>query len=230
LNDYSHILSPATAERLNRQLEDFEKATSNQMLVVIYPKMLSDSALEDYTVRVARAWRVGQKARNNGAILFIFAQDRKMRIEVGYGLEGALPDAIAKRIIEEELKPHFQRGDYDGGLVAGVNAMLQAARGEYKGTGRTVGSAKSPGSSNSLPAWVFFGLFGIIILFALRRAAARGTIYRGSGRTTYWGSAGGWSGGGWTGGGGGFGGGGGSGGGFSGGGGSFGGGGASGSW
>ena len=227
-NDYAPVVSPATGEHPNRVLEDFEKATSSQILVAIYPKMQSDSGVEDYTVRVARSWRVGQKARNNGAILFVFVQDHKMRIEVGYGLEGAMPDAIAKRIIEEDLKPHFQRGDYDGGIVAGVNAMLQAARGEYKGTSRTVGQGKSRGSWQAL---MFFGIIGIIILSAIRRAAARGTVYGSSGRAGYWGGAG-WflggmgSGGGWSGGGGG----GGGGGGFSGGGGSFGGGGASGSW
>src|SRR6266576_1715551 len=119
-NDYANVVSAATGERLEAQLKAFEKETSNQILVALFPKMQSDSSIEDYTVRVARAWRVGQKARNNGAILFIFVQDHKMRIEVGYGLEGALPDALAKRIIEEEIKPHFQKNDYDGGVVAGV--------------------------------------------------------------------------------------------------------------
>jgi uncharacterized protein len=148
-----------------------------------------------------------------------------MRIEVGYGLEGAMPDAIAKRIIEEEIKPHFQQNDYDGGVVAGVNAMLQATRGEYRGNGTTVAQGK--GGSN-IPLWISFGFIGLIILLILRRATARGTLYGRSGRRTYWGGTGGWFGGGWGGGGGMSGGGGG--GGFSGGGGSFGGGGASGSW
>src|SRR5258706_12006075 len=145
-NDYAKVISPATAERLERQLTDFEKETSNQILVALFPKMQSDSSLEDYTVRVARAWRAGQKAHNNGAILFIFVQNRKMRIEVGYGLEGALPDAIAKRIIEDQIKPHFQQNDYDGGVVAGVTAMIQATRGEYRGAGTTVAQGKG-GSS-----------------------------------------------------------------------------------
>ena len=228
-NDYAHVISSATVERLNRMLEDFEKQTSSQILVVLYPKMQSDSAVEDYTVRVARAWRAGQTGRNNGAILFIFVQDRKIRLEVGYGLEGALPDVLAKRIIEDEIGPHFRQGDYDGGVASGVTAILQAVRGEYKGTGRTAAQKRSPGS---WPMWIVLGFFGMVVLLSLRRAA-RGTLYKRSGRTTYWGSSGGWFGGGWSGGGGGggwSGGGGGGGGGFSGGGGSFGGGGASGSW
>src|SRR5213593_5288096 len=115
-NDYARVVSPATAAELNRQLEDFERATSSQILVAIFPKMQSDSSIEDYTVRVAQTWRVGQKGKDNGAVLFVFIQDRKMYLQVGYGLEGALPDALAKRIIENEIKPHFRRGDYDAGL------------------------------------------------------------------------------------------------------------------
>src|SRR5215471_16480906 len=138
-NDYAGIVSAPKANQLNKTLEDFERETSNQILVVIYPKMESDSSLEDYTVRVAQAWRVGQKAGNNGAVLFVFVQDRKMYIQVGYGLEGALPDALAKRIIENEIKPRFRAGDFDGGLTAGIAAMLAATKGEYKGTGRTAG-------------------------------------------------------------------------------------------
>jgi uncharacterized protein len=227
-NDYARVTSTAAAQRLNQELENFEKQTSDQLLVVIYPKMESDSALEDYTVRVARAWRVGQKARNNGAILFVFVQEHRMRIEVGYGLEGALPDATAKRIIEDEIKPHFQRGDFDGGVTAGVTAMMQAVRGEYKGTGTTVAQGKQ-GRSVSIPLAVVFVL--VVLFFALLRTLVRGTVYRRSGRRTYWGGPVGWYGGGWGGGGGwSGGGGGGGGGGFSGGGGSFGGGGASGSW
>jgi uncharacterized protein len=221
-NDYAGVVSPTTRQRLEQQLEAFEKETSNQILVVLFPKMESDSSIEDYTIQLARSWRVGQKARNNGAILFIFVQDRKMRIEVGYGLEGALPDAIAKRIIEEEIKPHFQGGDFDGGVVAGVNAMVQATRGEYQGTG---GTAAQGGGGSGLPVWIFFLFIGLIVLFALGRLRHRGTVYRRGGRSVYWGpwwfgGGGGGGGGSWSGGGGGF----------SGGGGSFGGGGASGSW
>src|SRR5579871_6742556 len=113
-NDYAHVVSAATAADLNRQLEQFERDTSSQILVALYPKMDSDSSVEDYTVRVAQSWGVGQQGKNNGAVLFVFLQDHKMYIQVGYGLEGALPDALAKRIIENEIKPHFSVGDFDG--------------------------------------------------------------------------------------------------------------------
>ncbi len=219
-NDDAHVVSPATAAQLNRQLEEFERSTSSQILVVVFPKMQSDSSIEDYTLRVAQSWRVGQKEKNNGAVLFVFVQDRKMFLQVGYGLEGAMPDALAKRIIEDEIKPHFRAGDFDGGLRAGVSAILQAARGEYKGTGHTVAERSSSGG-------VFFFVFMTIICIAIIafRFAGGATVYTSSGRMVRR-SSWGYIGGGFSGGGGSSGGGGG----FSGGGGSFGGGGAGGSW
>lgn len=215
-NDYAGVVSSATVASLNQTLEEFERATSSQILVVVFPKMQSDSSIEDYTVRVAQAWKVGQKAKDNGAVLFVFTGNRKMFLQVGYGLEGALPDALCKRIIEDEITPLFKTGDYNGGLTAGVNAILAATKGEYQGTGRTVasGTRGQSGGLNGLPL-IFFLIVAIVILarFSSRR---RGRYYSGSG----WGGGSGWSGG--RGGGGG--------GGFSGGGGSFGGGGAGGSW
>src|SRR5438128_5251396 len=93
-NDYAQVVSPAVATELNQQLEQFERKTSIQILVAVFPKMQSDSSIEDYTVRVAQAWGVGQKDKSNGAALFVFIQDHKMYLQVGYGLEGALPDAL----------------------------------------------------------------------------------------------------------------------------------------
>src|ERR1700722_16346340 len=102
-NDYAGVVSPGTAAQLNQKLTDFEKATSSQVVVAIFPKMESDSSVDDYTLRVARAWKVGQKDNNNGIVLFVFVQDHKMFIQVGPGLEGALPDALCKRIISTEI-------------------------------------------------------------------------------------------------------------------------------
>src|SRR5947208_3165051 len=90
-NDYAGVVSKEAAYRFNEQLAQFERETSNQVWVVVYPKMQSDSDIADYTRRVAQSWRVGQKGRNNGAVLFVFVQDRKMFIPTGYGVEGALP-------------------------------------------------------------------------------------------------------------------------------------------
>lgn len=219
-NDYAGVVKPATAERLNRELEDFEKATSSQIVVAVFPKMQTDSAMEDYTVRIFKNWKPGQKGKDNGAILFVFVQDRKMRIETGYGLEGPLPDALGKHIIENAIKPRFKAGDFDGGLSSGVRAMLQATRGEYKGTGTTVNRGRDHTVPlKTIPFLLFVVVFIILFLSGFRR---RGTSYGRSGRSSWSGWSVGGGGGGWSGGGGG--------GGFSGGGGSSGGGGASGSW
>jgi uncharacterized protein len=222
-NDFASVTTPATQDRLNTQLEQFEKDTSSQIVVAIFPKMQTDSSIEDYANRMFRAWKIGQEKKNNGVLLAVFVQDRKMKIEVGYGLEGAIPDATAKRIISDEIAPHLRTGDFDGGLSAGVSALMQAARGEYKGTGRT--AAQGRRVNPIIVPLIFFGVIALIAFMARRRP--RGTLYRrgssGWGPIIWTGGGGGWGGGG---GGGGWS----SGGGFSGGGGSSGGGGASGSW
>jgi uncharacterized protein len=182
-NDYANVISPAVGQELNTRLETFEKETSSQIVVAIYPKMQSDSSIEDYTVRVAQKWAVGQKDKRNGAVLFLFVADRKMFLQVGYGLEGAIPDATAKQITEFEIKPPLQRGDYDAGLRAGVTAILQAAKGEYKGTGRTVNQNRSR-RSNQLTGWMplIFGLFILFSIIGSIRRGRRGRIYhRGGG-------------------------------------------------
>ena len=217
------------AESLNTKLEDLEKETSNQILVWVDRRIPENFTLEEFTVAAGRKWQVGQAGKNNGAVLFVFTEDRKMRIEVGYGLEGSLPDALAHRIQEEEILPRFRAGDYPGGIEAGVNAMIAATKGEYKGTGSTVASRSQRrrrgggGGAGCISPLFFLVFFLLIPLLRLSR-------WRTYGGRGWWGGGGGWGGfGGFGGGGGGWGGGGG-GGGFSGGGGSFGGGGSSGSW
>jgi len=162
-NDVAGIVPRDVGDRLNRQLEQFERDTSNQILVAVFPKMQSDSSIEDYTVRVAQAWGVGQKDKKNGAVLFAFMQEHGLYIQVGYGLEGALPDGICHLIIDNELKPRFRAGDYAGGLSAAVDAMIAATRGEYHGTGRT-NAEKRFGIDRR---YLFAGFF--IILFVLSR-------------------------------------------------------------
>jgi uncharacterized protein len=227
-NDYAQVVSTSTAAQLNQTLEDFERQSSDQIIVAVFPTMQSDSSIEDYTVRVARAWRVGQKDKNNGAVLFVFVQDHKMFLQTGYGLEGVLPDALCKRIIDEQISPRFKAGDFNGGLTAGVQSIIAAVKGEYKGTGMTVAdrtnrTSRISGSGGSIIPIILIVLF---IFMALSRGSGMflpWLLFSGSGSNRNWGG-GGFSGGSF--GGGGFGGGGG----FSGGGGSFGGGGAGGSW
>src|SRR6201995_2414951 len=214
-NDYASLIDPRTAQQLNQRLEDFERQTSNQILVVVYPSLPADAALEDFAQDAFRAWKPGQRGRDNGAILFVFVKDKKMRIQTGYGLEGALPDAICKRIISDEIAPRFQAGDFSGGVSAAVNAMIAATRGEYKGTGQTVAQTRARArhdGQNTVDLVIFLVVFGFIGL-SLLRAARRGTVYtssgsRGSGGVWWIGGGGGGGGGGGDGGGGGGGGGG----------------------
>jgi len=217
-NDYAQVVSSETAAQLNLTLENFEKESSDQIVVAVFPKMQSDSSIEDYTIRVFRSWKVGQKDKNNGAALFVFVQDRKLYIQAGYGLESVLPDATCKQIIEDEIKPHFKSGDYNGGLAVGVQSIIKAVKGEYKGSGRTVAQdrGQSPAKSSLIPT-LFIVIVVLLIIFSRRGGRGTGFV---SGWIIGSGGGGGWSGGG----------GGGGGGGFSGGGGSGGGGGAGGSW
>jgi len=147
-NDYAGVVSKEAAHRFNEQLAQFEHETSDQVVVAVFPKMQSDSDIADYTQRVVQAWGVGQKERPNGVVLFLFMQERKMFIRVGYGLEGALSDGTAFDIIEYHIKPLFQNGDYQGGLATGIDLICKAIRGEYTGSGKTLaeqrGNARTP--------------------------------------------------------------------------------------
>ena len=212
ITDQAGALDAPALSAINGQLEQFEKETSNQIVVAIYPSLPPDAEIAQYATDTYNAWGLGQKGKDNGALLMIFVNDHKMFISTGRGLEGALPDAICKNIVTQVIAPQFKQGNYAGGIQAGVNAMIAATKGEYKGTGST--DAEEKGYGQGIPAWVVI-LF--IVIFILIRMAYP---YSRSGPFIYTGS--GWGGGGY---GGGFGGGG-----FSGGGGGSAGGGAGGGW
>ncbi len=223
-NDYAGVVSKEAALRFNEQLAQFERETSNQVWVVVYPKMQSDSDVADYTRRVAQSWGVGQKGRNNGAVLFVFIQDRKIFITTGYGVEGALPDVTAFEITEYHIKPRFRDNNYEGGLAAGIDLICKAIRGEYKGSGKTALETRNQ-ASGPLTSFITFVIFvvALIVISRLMRRLGGYGYSSGRGGPIFFPIGGG--GGGWSSGGGG--------GGFSGslgGGGSFGGGGAGSSW
>ena len=220
-NDYAGLVSKSAAPRFNEELAQFERETSDQVVVAIFPKMQSDSDIADYTRRVAQAWGVGQKQQRNGVVLFVFVQDRKMFIQIGYGLEGALPDATAFDITEYQIKPRFRANDYEGGLAVGIDSIFAAIRGEYTGSGKTVQerSTQTKGGTGFL-LFIIFIILLIVISRIARRLGGYGYSSR-RGGPIFFPFGGGWSSGG--GGGGGFSG-------FGGGGGGFGGGGAGSSW
>jgi len=236
-NDSTGVVDHGVADQLNERLAQYERESSNQLLVAIYSRMLTDSSLEDYCTRAFEKWGVGRADRDNGAVLFVFIEDHKMRIQTGYGLEARLTDAECFRIIEG-MKPFFRKQDYTGGASFAVAGMIEATKGEYQGTGKTLAESHGDPQVWVLVLFLAFILFtiGLNLYFRIRGDHlydAKGRRRVQSGQPWYnwnWSSSGSWSsgGGGWSSGSGGGGSGGGSS--FSGGGGSTGGGGASGGW
>ncbi len=213
--DYSGVVTDRRAAEVEARLAAIERETGHQVIAVVF-RSLEEESLEDFTIRAAERWRVGRKGLDDGLIFFAFLAERKMRLEVGYGLEAKVTDALSARLLADAVKPAFRTGDYAGGVIALADALAAVFRGE-----------PLPERAEKKTGGAPIGLIIMIVLVLLLRAAA------GRSGMSAW-RSGGWTSrrGGWGGGfgGGGFGGGGFGGGGFSGGGGSFGGGGASGSW
>ncbi len=130
VHDEAHVLSQEKIDQLEKQLAHYEDSTSNQIAILIIPS-LEGEVLEDYSLRVAEKWKLGQKDKDNGVLLLIAVDDHKMRIEVGHGLEGVLTDALCNRIIRNEMAPAFRRADFDGGVAAAINGITAAIGGEY---------------------------------------------------------------------------------------------------
>jgi uncharacterized protein len=224
VTDLTGTLSASQLRDLDSRLSEFERGKGSQIAVLMLPSTQPET-IEEYSIRVADAWKIGRARVDDGAILVVAKNDRKLRVEVGRGLEGAIPDAIAKRVVSDVITPHFRSGDYYGGIAAGTGALMKLIEGEPLPSPRAASGASDRGfdlltMAVLIAAVLIFGFIGVLFAFAAGSPRSRGWSS---------GSRGGWSTGGWSGGdfgGGGFGGGGG----FSGGGGGFGGGGASGSW
>jgi uncharacterized protein len=247
--DTADLLNPAQEAELTRKLEALQRASSRQLVVATVPN-LQDRSIEDYGVGLGRAWRIGQAGANNGAILIVARAEKKIRVEVGYGLEGILTDALTSRIIRERITPRFQANDYAGGINDGADAIIAQLQAPREAAEQNVAeAARTPRGEGRRGGGSLVGLivWGAVLLFVLLGLIGRGLLGRRHGRrVSIWGPGNrgggnglGWMlfgmflgslggrggrGGGWGGGGGG------GGGGFSGGGGSFGGGGASGGW
>lgn len=251
VTDQTGTLSPEQVRRLEQRLQAFEAAKGSQVAVLIVPTTQPE-AIEPYALRVVESWKLGRGKVDDGALLLVAKDDRALRIEVGYGLEGALPDAIAKRIIEEIIVPKFRAGDFAGGIEAGLEQIIKVIEGEPLPAPARSSSPSTP--DNLVMLVIFLFMFGNMLRAWLGRFMG-GTLGGGLAAVLLWcftgmlvlgvlvgllvfvlillgGSSGGRSRGGWSAGGGSYRGGGGGfrSGGFSGGGGSFGGGGASGRW
>jgi uncharacterized protein len=166
VSDYAGLLPPAERSRLEERLAGIEAATSNQFLVAIFPSLEGDS-LEDFSIRLAEKWKAGMKGKDNGLIILLVPGERKARIEVGYGLEGAIPDVVAGRIIREVMGPRFREGAYAAGLAAAVDALDAASRGEF--------TADPPRRRSSpVPAAFIVILFLMVVMAFVAHARSSG--------------------------------------------------------
>jgi uncharacterized protein len=235
--DQANLLSPEQEADLTARLQALEQASSRQ-LVVATVSSLEGNDVADYGYQLGRHWRIGQKEANNGTILLVAPNERRVHIAVGYGLEPILTDALSHQIIQNDILPRFRANDYPGGIMAGADAIIaqlqappEQAEQRALEAAQSQQRASSGGGGGSIFPLIFWGFIFLFIILPMLRRGGRGRRYRRRGGmpVIIWGPGSG--GGGWGSGGGGWGGGGGGGfGGFSGGGGSFGGGGASGGW
>ncbi len=176
VNDTAHILSSGSARMLEQTLQTFERSDSTQIVVLTIPG-LDGETLKGFSLKVAETWKIGQKGIDNGALLLVAVKDRKVDIEVGYGLEGRLTDLVAGRIIREVIVPDFKKGQYDRGVINGVTAMIAAVKGEY--TGRPETRTRSRQDPGGFLVFVIIGLTFIGNIFRRNKpvAAVAGGIF-----------------------------------------------------
>ncbi|MGA1870336.1 MAG: TPM domain-containing protein [bacterium] len=154
VNDYANMISRHTEAQLEAILRDLELSDSTQVVVLTIPS-LEGEAVEDYSIRVAHTLGIGQKEYDNGVLFLVAKNERKIRIEVGYGLEGKLTDMITGRIIDYEISPQFKDGRFDEGFIRGVQAIVQVVQGEYKATRRPVAARRTKkGTTNLMPFFI----------------------------------------------------------------------------
>lgn len=166
VNDYAEMLSPQARQELEARLTAFERSDSTQIVVLTIPTLGGDP-LEEYSIKVAEAWRIGQKGVDNGAILLVAKQERKIRIEVGRGLEGKLTDLVSGRIIRGDMAPLFKSGDFGGGIAAGVTSIMAVVKGEYKATPRDLTQKRK--SAPPIFTLVIFLLVACVFLGSISR-------------------------------------------------------------
>lgn len=163
VNDYAGLLSAGAVQRLETALAEFERSDSTQ-IVVLTIQSLEGEDLEGYSIKVAEAWKIGQQDKDNGAILLVAKQDRKIRIEVGRGLEGKLTDLLSGRIIRNEIAPAFKAGDFDAGVSAGVSSIMAVVKGEYTASPRD--EQKRRHSAQPVFTMLIFLLVAVVMLGA----------------------------------------------------------------
>ena len=175
VNDHANLMSPAARESLEAKLKEFEARTGHQVAVLTLDS-LDGAALEDYTLKVSRTWQLGRKGVNDGVLFLISKNDRKLRIEVGHGLEGELPDALAGRIVRDVVVPRFKTGDFEGGIAAGADAIVAAAEGKYSPPPRSSGASRNDFEAMGIGEKLMMSalVFGLLGLFEFVGIAAPG--------------------------------------------------------
>lgn len=163
INDYGSMLSPQAKATLELELRAFEHSDSTQIVIVTIPS-LQGEVLEEFSVKIAEAWKIGQKGKDNGIIFLVSKEERKLRVEVGRGLEGKLTDLMAGRIIDLVVKPRFKRGDFDGGFITGAHALIDATRGEFKADQQAGKRQRAQGSQGISRLFTFVIFLGIVLL------------------------------------------------------------------
>jgi len=161
VNDDAGMISPSAKSKIEEELRAFEQSDSTQIVILTIPS-LEGGNIEEFGIKVAEAWKIGQQGKDNGVLFIVSKQERKIRIEVGRGLEGKLTDLMAGRIIDQVIKPRFKQGDFDGGFLAGVSALIDGTRGEFKAEQRAF-QRRQKGLPPFLTLFIFLGVFTLIL-------------------------------------------------------------------
>ena len=173
VTDLAGMISPAERQKLDQILLAFDRSDSTQIAVLTIPSLEGDS-LEDFSIRTVDAWKIGQKGKDNGVLLLVSKGDRKIRIEVGQGLEGVLTDLLAGRIVDQIISPRFKAGQLDKGFEAGISAIISATRGEFQGSGANSRLPQGRDGQSSLFGYLIF--FAILVGFLGRLSKPVGAL------------------------------------------------------
>ncbi len=184
VTDFTNTLSAEEKQRLEDKLVAFDDSSSTQIAVVII-KSVGDYDIGEYGTELGRRWGIGQAGKNNGILILVALGDRKMTIQTGYGVEGALPDIVTQQIRENDINPRFKAGDYYGGLNAGIDQIIKYTKGEYKATAK---KQRKGGSGDSGPAGFIVIIIVVVLIAIISRKGGGGGGFGGFGGGSFGGA------------------------------------------